>query len=249
MLCTKGPHVGPFRFWLNIISICTLHRPTNMISFKTFITEKFASGGFDYETKVADKLKKHGIMDKETKTAGSSGDAPDAHMNIKGERHSLEVKKDKHAMFGQLELHHNDEKGWHVSPRAAAKYPKTASHPAVKDFLKKVNHQWSKPSGDYDKDLKMGNVYHTHKDTSPIAAHYHHDRKTPYVQIGGGHGLYHFERDKADLGTHEFKGQTQLRGRMKYRGTDKKTGKKKYGALMVMSHKGDLEKSSKNLDS
>lgn len=219
-----------------------------MLKFKSFLIEKFAEGGFNYENQVADKLKKHGFMDKDTKTAGSSGDAPDAHMNIKGKKHSLEVKKDKGAMFGQLELHHSDEKGWHVSPRAAQKYPATASHPATKELIKKVNKQWGKPSGDYDKDLKMGNVYHDHKDASPIAAHYHHDRKTPYVQVGGGHGLFHFHKDEANLGTDKLDGTTQMRARMKYRGTDKNTGKKKYGALMVMSLKGDVAKSSKNLD-
>lgn len=219
-----------------------------MIRFLSFITEKHAAGGFNYENEIADKLKKSGVMHKEAKTAGSSGDAPDAHMNIKGKQHNLEVKKDKGAMFGQLELHHSDEKGWHVSPKAAKRYPATASHPAVKEFLHKVNKQWHKPSGDYDTDLKMGNVYHEHKDTSPIAAHYHSDRKTPYIQIGGGHGLYHFQSDSAKLGTNKLEGKTQLRARMKYRGTDKKTGKKKYGALMVMSLKGDVAKSSKNLD-
>ena len=216
--------------------------------FSRYITEKFAEGGFNYENQVADKLKKHGIMDKETKTAGSSGDAPDAHMNIGGKRHSLEVKKDKGAMFGQLELHHNEEKGWHVSPRAAAKYPATANHPAVKAFVKHVNEKWGKPSGDYETDLKMGNVYHEHKDASPIAAHYHEDRKTPYVQVGGGHGLYHFSNDEGKIGTPQLSGKTQLRARMKYRGTDKKTGKKKYGSLMVMSLKGDIPKSKVNLD-
>lgn len=220
-----------------------------MKSFANFIKEAYAAGGFNYENQVADKLKKHGIMDKDTKTAGSSGDAPDAHMNIRGKRHNLEVKADKGAMFGQLELHHSEEKGWHVSPRAAAKYPATANHPAVKAFVKHVNEKWGKPSGDYDTDLKMGNVYHEHKDASPIAAHYHEDRHTPYVQVGKGHGLYHFSSDEAKLGTPKLEGHTQLRARMKYRGTDKKTGKKKYGSLMVMSLKGDVPKSHLNLDS
>lgn len=220
-----------------------------MKAFSIFVTESYASGGFNYENQVADKLKKHGIMDKSTKTAGSSGDAPDAHMNIGGKKHNLEVKADKGAMFGQLELHHNDEKGWHVSPRAAAKYPATANHPAVKAFVKHVNKTWGKPSGDYDTDLKMGNVYHEHSDTSPIAAHYHKDRKTPYVQIGKGHGLYHLGSDEANIGTPELEGHTQLRARMKYRGTDKKTGKKKYGSLMVMSLKGSVPKSHLNIDS
>ena len=219
-----------------------------VLSFKEYIVEKHAVGGFNYETEVANKLKKRGLMDKDTKTAGSSGDAPDAHIKAKGKVHSLEIKKDKGAMFGQLELHHSDEKGWHVSPKAAERYPATANHPAVKAFVKKVNKHWGKPSGDYEKDLKMGNVYHTHDDTSPIAAHYHEDRKTPYVQIGGGHGLYHFDKDKAGLKSSKFEGQTQLRARMKARSTDPKTGKRKYGALIVMSHKGNLEHSTANLD-
>lgn len=224
-----------------------------MLRFKVFnehldLSEKFAEGGFKYENQVADKLKKNGIMDKEAKTAGSSGKAADAHMNIGGEKHNLEVKANKSAMFGQLELHHSDEKGWHVSPRSARDYPATANHPAVKKFVKEVNKKWGKPSGDYATDLKMGNVYSEHGDASPISAHYHDDRKTPYVQIGGGHGLYHFHHDAAKLGTSKLEGSTQLRGRMKYRGTDKKTGKKKYGALMVMSLKGNVAKSSKNLD-
>ena len=219
-----------------------------MKTFVQYITEKFAEGGFNYENQVANKLKKHGIMDKSTKTAGSSGDAPDAHMNINGKRHSLEVKKDKGAMFGQLELHHSDEKGWHVSPRAAAKYPATANHPAVKSFVKEVNKRWGKPSGNYETDLKMGNVYHEHENASPIAAHYHEDRKTPYVQIGGGHGLYHFSKDEAHLGTKQLSGHTQLRARMKARSRDK-SGKRTYGSLIVMSLKGDVPKSHLNLDS
>ncbi len=216
--------------------------------FSRFITEKSGDGGFNYENQVADKLKKHGIMDKDTKTAGSSADAPDAHMNIGGKRHSLEVKQNKGAMFGQLELHHSDEAGWHVSPRSAAKYPATANHPAVKEFVKHVNKKWGKPSGDYATDLKMGNVYHEHTDASPIAAHYHEDRKTPYVQIGGGHGLYHFHKDEGKIGTPKLTGKTQLRARMKPRSRDK-TGKRTYGSLIVMSLKGDVPKSKVNLDS
>lgn len=231
-----------------------------MYSFKSFITESFdyleeklAQGGFDYENKVADTLKKHGLMSKETKTAGSSGDAPDAHMNIGGKQHNLEVKKDKGAMMGQIELHHSDEQGWHISPKAKAKYPKTAEHIEKSGFLGHVNKQWKKPSGDYHTDLKMGNVYHTVSGAAPIAAHYHHDRKTPYMQIGGGHGLFHLHKDAANLGTSKLSGNTQLRARMKARGTDKNTGKRKYGALIVMSLKEpghsdvDLDKHTKQI--
>lgn len=43
--------------------------------------------------------------------------------------------------------------------------------------------------------------------------------------------------DAGNMGTSELKGDTQFRARMKYRKTDKVTGKKHYGALVVMSLK------------
>ena len=230
-----------------------------MHSFKHFIKESIfdlmeahAKGGFNYENKIADTLKHHGLMDKNTKTAGSSGDAPDAHINIKGKQHHLEVKQNKGAMMGQLELHHNDEHGWHISPKAKAKYPKTAEHVEKSGFLHHINKQWSKPTGDYNKDLKMGNVYHEVKGTGPIAAHYHHDRKTPYMHIGN-QGTFHLHKDAAGIGTTKLSGNTQLRARMKNRGKDEKTGKVKYGSLIVMSLKEpnkssvDLEHHSKDI--
>ncbi|MDC3266391.1 hypothetical protein OAU13_00530 [bacterium] len=206
------------------------------VSIEAELNEGYAKGGFDFEKQIVNHLKKHGLMHKHVEAAGSSGDAPDGHLNIGGHQHSLEIKKNKSAMMGQLELHHHPTKGWHVSERAKAKYPRTAEHIEKSGFLDKVNSQWGKPSGNYEKDLKMGNVYHTEQGTKAIAAHYHHDRDTPYMHIGGK-GTFHLHKDTAGVGSTKLTGNTQLRARMKYRGTDKKTGKKKYGALIVMSLK------------
>jgi hypothetical protein len=210
------------------------------------LDEKAATGGFDYEKTVNDKLKKAGKADKDSTTAGSSADAPDAKFTHNGKSHNLEIKQNHKAMYGQIELHHNG-KEWDVSERSKKKYPET--HKAIHDsgFLKKVNKQWDKPTGDYDKDLKMGNVYHDHHNADPIKSHYGKDRKTDYIQIGGGHGFYHTGKDSAKLGSPELEGKTQFRARMKYRGTDKKTGKKKYGATVVMGLK-DAPKSHHDLD-
>lgn len=209
------------------------------------LNEKYASGGFDYETAVNDKLKQHGKTDPDAKTAGSSGDAPDAKFSHNGEDHFLEVKKDKNAMFGQIELKHDGEK-WAISDKSRKKYPETAKSIEATGFLHKVNKQWGKPTGDYEKDLQLGNVYHTHPDTEPIKAHYGKDRKTNYMQIGGGHGFYHTGEDKAGLGSPELDGKTQLRARMKARGRDSE-GKRTYGALVVMNLK-EPSKSHHNLD-
>lgn len=214
------------------------------------IVEVKAQGGFDYEDKINGVLKQHGLQDPERKSAGSSADAPDGVMHIGKKTHNLEIKATKGAMMGQLELHH-DGKKWHVSPRSKEKYPATAAHVEA-HFIPEINKQWKKPTGDYDKDLKMGNVYHVVKGTQAIRDHYGKDRKTPYMQIGGS-GLHHMHSDVAKIGTKQLNGDTQFRARMKYRATDAKTGKKKYGALVVFSlknHKGadiDLEKHSADI--
>jgi len=214
-------------------------------SYAKYLSEAVGQGGRDYEVTINDRLKKHGKADKDAKVAGSSADAPDAKFHHNGKEHNLEIKADHKAMFGQIELHHDGER-WHISPKAAKKYPHTAEAIHATGFLEKVNKQWDKPTGDYDKDLQKGNVYHMHPDADPIKAHYGKDRKTNYIQIGGGHGFYHTGHDEGKLGSPELHGKTQLRARMKYRGTDK-NGKKKYGALIVMGLK-DADKSHHDLD-
>jgi hypothetical protein len=216
------------------------------IAIDAMLSEKAAVGGFNYEKEVNDKLKKMGKAHKDSTTAGSSADAPDAKFTHDGEEHHLEVKQNSKAMFGQIELHH-DGKKWDISERSKKKYPATHAAIAATGFLSKINKQWDKPTGDYDTDLQKGNVYHTHHDAEPIKSHYGTDRKTNYIQIGGGHGFYHTGNDAAGLGSPELEGKATLRARMKYRGTDRKTGKKKYGALIVMGLK-DAEKSHHNLD-
>lgn len=215
-------------------------------SYAKSLEEAVGQGGRDYEVKVNDKLKKHGKTEKDATTAGSSADAPDATFTHNGVKHKLEIKADHKAMFGQIELKHDKEKGWDLSAKSKAKYPATAEAIYATGMIKKINSQWKNPTGDYDEDLKMGNVYHNHPDAEPIKAHYGTDRGTDYIQIGGGHGFYHTGKDAAGLGSPELEGKTQLRARMKYRGTDK-TGKKKYGALIVMSLK-DADKSHHDLD-
>lgn len=210
------------------------------------IDEAVGQGGRDYEVTVNDKLKKHGKAKQEWGTAGSSADAPDAKFIHNDQEHNVEIKADHKAMFGQMELKH-DGNSWDFSERSKKKYPETHKAISKTGFLDKINKTWKKPTGDYDKDLKMGNVYHTHSDASPIKAHYGKDRKTDYIQIGAGHGFYHTGKDAAGLGSPELHGETQLRARMKYRGTDKKTGKKQYGALVVMSLK-NAAKSHHDLD-
>jgi hypothetical protein len=219
---------------------------SNMIAEADAKKPPTGQGGRDYEEHVNNILKKHGKADKDATTAGSSADAPDAQFNHGGKKHNLEIKADSKAMFGQMELKHDGEK-WDFSEKSKKKYPETHKQLVKSGFLKKINSQWKKPTGKYEDDLKMGNVYHNVDSAEPIKAHYGKDRKTDYIQIGKGHGFYHTGNDAAKLGSPELEGSTQLRARMKARGRDK-DGNRTYGALVVMSLKNapkshhDLEK-------
>lgn len=222
-----------------------------MQSFKKYIIEKAAAGGFKYESDVNDKLKKHGLQHKDQKSAGASADAPDGTIHSGGKHHNLEIKKDKGAMMGQIGLHH-DGKSWQVKPASKKKYPETAKH-IEKHLIPHMNKHVGKPSGDYEKDRKEhGNLYHTVKGTDAIKDHYGKDRNTHYMQIGGS-GLHHMHHDPGKMGTHSLNGDTQFRMRVKYHGTNKKTGKVNYSHTAVFSlknHKSthvDIDKHAEEL--
>jgi hypothetical protein len=209
-----------------------------MVSFKQFLTEVYAAGGFAYEDQIADILKAKKMMDPNAKTAGSSGSAADA--TIKG--YSLEVKKDKSAMFGQAELVFKNNK-WDFSDRTKKSYPATVKKLISSGVLKEVASKWGKPTGRYETDLKkMGNLYiSVAPDT--IAAHYAQDRKTPYIQIGNGYGLYKFAAaDPAKLNVPIFKVNVKARARVKYR------SKGSYGFLIVLMVDGALKPSPTNIE-
>jgi hypothetical protein len=208
--------------------------------------EAVGQGGRDYEDVVNTRLKKYGKARPDATTAGSSADAPDASFLHKNKEHNLEIKADKGAMFGQMELHHNGTE-WDASEKSKKKYPETYKAVKKSGFFKTLNSKWKKPSGKYETDLKMGNVYHEHPNADPIKSHYGKDRETNYIQIGKGHGFYHTGNDVAKLGSPELHGKTQIRARMKPRGYDAK-GNRTYGALAVMSLKGDVKKSHHDLD-
>ena len=138
--------------------------------------------------------------------------------------------------MGQLELNHTDEKGWHVSDKSRSKGPALTKHvESSGGILSHVKKHWKKPSGDYKTDVKtMGNIYHKHDDTSPIRDHYHKDRKTSLMQIGGS-GLHHTGSSKG-TGAPKLNGTTKFRARVKDRRSSKQkaAGKQNYGFTVTM---------------
>jgi hypothetical protein len=218
-----------------------------MISFKGFLLEAYAKAGFDYEVKIANILKKKGLMPKNAKTAGSSGSEADA--TIKG--CSLEIKLNKAAGFGQAELKYvskivnkKEVGGWQFSPQTQKKYPATVKVLTDAGMLDRVKAEWGVPTGDYNTDLKaMGNKYIENLPTNTIAAHYAKDRKTPYIQIGG-YGLYKLtSADPCSLGVPVLKPTVYARARVKYRTNTS------YGFLVMLGVRGIGALSNYDIDS
>lgn len=206
---------------------------SNMKSFYEHLTEASGQGGYDYEDKVNGHLKKHGLQDKNQKSAGASAEAPDGTLHASGKHHNLEIKKDSKAMMGQIGMHH-DGKSWTVKASSKKKYPITAKH-VEKHMVPHMNKKIGKPSGDYQKDRKEhGNLYHTVKGTDAIKDHYGKDRKTPYIQIGKS-GLHHTDKDHGKVGTKALNGDTQFRMRVKYHGKNKKSGTANYSHTVLFN--------------
>jgi hypothetical protein len=192
--------------------------------------KKFGEGGFLYEKILNNKLKEYDLQDINHKTGGSSSTSVDGILTLGGVDYHLEIKQSRRSMMGQIEIHYINDI-WQVSEKSKLNYPCTAKH-VMDNFIEKVNEKWKKPSGDYDIDLEMGNVYMKFDNVNPIKDHYFKDRNTPYIQIGKS-GLYHMGEDKGFLGVPELNGTMQFRARTKYRKTNKITGKKIYGHLVL----------------
>lgn len=157
-----------------------------------------------------------------------------------GKDHALKIK-DMKSSHGEFELHHDGSK-WDLSNDSKKAYPHTSKAITATGFLNKVNKQWKTPSGNMSKDIQLGNVYHTHKDTEPINTHYGQDLKTNYIQVTGA-GFYHTGNDEAKLGSPELAGKTDFRASMNKR----KAKNGKYSASVIMALK-DPKKSMHDLD-
>lgn len=167
------------------VNISGLHKPAGAAVQKN-------KAGFDKENELAEKLKHHGLMDKNTKTAGSTGGVDFHVINKKtstkhmgSEAHSLggESKISLKAKMGAIALSHTAEKGWHVSERSAKAKPHFADaiHKATVDgkpLLQHLNKHWGAPSA--DKPLK--NVTTDSTDLHPVHA-YLKDHKVDILHI------------------------------------------------------------------
>jgi hypothetical protein len=161
------------------------------------VTRK-GDAGFSKETEIANHLKKHGLMDKNAATAGSTG-GHDFHIINKTQGKKFggtsaneiagESKISLKAKMGAAAFAYHPEKGWHVSDRTRKAKPKFAA--AIekatvngKPLLHHMNDHW----GDPKKAKHLPNITTDNTDLHPLHA-YAHDHGVDVLHIHT-HGTY-----------------------------------------------------------
>jgi hypothetical protein len=151
-----------------------MHKPESVVVRR-------GSAGFEAENKLADKLKTRGLMDRDVKTAGSTGGV-DFHIIHKkrgikyGGKESNQIggesKISLRAKMGAIALSHTPDKGWHVSQKSKIAKPNLAK--AIesatvnkKPLLQHLNEHWGNPAGG----KHLPNVTTDTSDLHPIHAY------------------------------------------------------------------------------
>lgn len=186
-------------------------------------TTKSENLGHGYENDFVNRLKQHGLMNKEDTGAGSTAGTDFKLINkAKKSVHSGMVTEHPHqlsgetklghtAAFGQITIHHTPEKGWHIGDKARANRPQYAAaieKAGVLDHMNK-NHK------DLSSVVKTAsgrakNVVIKHPDMKP-AESYLKDHHVNVLQVGGGKGTYRVgDTDATGHGLPKMSGKGQF---------------------------------------
>ncbi len=181
---------------------------------------KTENAGHKFENAFIDHLKKHGLMDKDAQGAGSTA-GTDFHVinKKKGIKHpgklqhngaeelNGETKQDHSAAMGQITIHHDKKRGWHVPDDARAKRPEYAKHVDrhIIPYMKK-----NYPNGPKDQRVtesgRAASDRIPHPDMEPAKA-YLGDHHVDLLHVGGGKGSYSVGKDKTGHGLPEISGK------------------------------------------
>jgi len=212
--------------------------------------------GLKYESDFIEHVKKHGIMPKEAKGAGSTAGTDfviqnnkkktqhkgtvNAHENL----YHGETKADTTAAFGQLTIHHTPERGWHIGDKARAQRPKYAAAIEKAGIIAHMNEHH--PDPDKVETTKSGRAKSfsiDHPDLNPAEA-YLQDHHVHVLQVGAGHGTYRV--GDTDVTGH---GLPALSGKGKWTVREKQAGNKRARTVMFQPNgKKGLTPSHINLD-
>jgi hypothetical protein len=211
--------------------------------------------GHKFEEDTVKRFKKAGITPADAQVAGSTGgtDAPLDHKRlnkkfksrISGHYLNAELKANTSAAFGQLTIHHNHKKGWHVPDEARAKRPEFAKHIEKSGILRKMNRDYN-PTKKKIKTTASGRdktISFEHPNMEPASA-YLRDHHVHVLHVGGGHGTYRVGNE--DVTGH---GLPKLSGRGQFLVREKQAGNKTSKTVMFQPHgKKGLNPSHVNLD-
>lgn len=202
----------------HVIPISKLHKPG----------ESPKNRGHDYETKFVERLKKHNLMPSHLSGAGSTNGIDFAIENkgkntfhpgtVNGELLNGETKNGVTAAMGQLTIHWNGKKGWHVSDKVRAKRPLYAKQIEKSGILEHMNRHVFNP--EYSETTASGRaktIEIEHPNLNPAHA-YLKDHGVHVLQVGG-YGTYSVgEKDLTGHGLPKISGKGVWRIREKQKG-------------------------------
>lgn len=201
-----------------LIPISKLHKPG----------EAPPNKGHDYESKFVDRLKHHGIMPHHLLGAGSTGGTDFAIENkkkktvhpgtVSGSLLNGETKDGVTAAMGQLTIHHNKDKGWHISDAARAKRPKYAKAIEKSGVLDHMNAHYHNPEkAETTASGRAKTIELDHPNLDPAEA-YLQDHHVHVLQVGG-YGTYRVgKKDETEHGLPNISGEGVWRIREKQKG-------------------------------
>ncbi len=214
--------------------------------------------GFLYEETINKLLKKAKIQDSSFRPAAADSNAPDGIFNYKGKEYKLEIKLDPKADFGQGSLDYDLKKGKWILGGA-----NTPSAQAMRELLtavrvpQLVNKAWGKfgpprrftvPLNKYKQQDVDFDYKHFRDVKVPVSsdaiANYYATKKTFYIQIGNGYGLYYMDSDPAKLECTKFNPSVMLRIRLK-RGGSQPLYNYRFTTALLVTH---ISKSNMDLE-
>lgn len=147
---------------------------------------KPSNKGHEFESKFVHRLKSAGIMPKTHSGAGSSAGSDATFLNKKvshkehgkgGKRRIFRGEtKGKNAAWGQLTIHHSDEKGWHIKDENRKRRPRYAEHvekAGVLDYMNKTEpNPKSVPEG--QRTVKSHVIHHPNMEPANAYLRDHH---------------------------------------------------------------------------
>lgn len=228
----------------HVIPVSKLHKPG---------TQK-ENAGHKYENDFITHLKKHGVMPHHLTGAGSTAgtDFQVEHKKnksthggkVQGDLLNGETKNGVTGAMGQITIHHNSEKGWHIPDDARAKRPKYAAEVEKAGVLHHMNEHHN-PDKHEIKTTASGrseSVRIKHPDLEPGHA-YLQDHHVHILQVGG-HGTYRVgDKD------HTAHGLPTVSGKGVWTVREKQAGNKKARTVMFQPDgKKGLDKSHVDLD-